>query len=107
MKSAIVNEPESHGKKPSPVHLNKKKGNKLDIIRVFNALYELGKFVDDKGDKLTKKDYFIAVGEFMNVDLEHYDKDLSNSMSSSVAYDKQTRIYDEMKEKHQEIYNSK
>lgn len=107
MKSTIVNEPESNGKKLSHVHLNKKKGNKLDIIRVFNALYELGKFVDENGDKLTKKDYFIAVGEFMNMDLEHYDKDLSNSMSSSVAYEKQTRIYDEMKEKHQEIYNSK
>jgi len=107
MKSSIVIEPTDNTQKPSPVHLNKKKGNKLDMIRVFNSLYELGKFVDEKGDKLTKKDYFIAVGEFMNIDLEHYDKDLSNSMASSAAYDKQTRIYDEMKEKHQEIYNSK
>jgi len=107
IKNNVIKEPSNENKKVSLVHLSKKKGTKLDMIRVFNSLYELGKFEDENGKKLTKKEFFIAVGEFMNIDLEHYDKDLSNSMASSVAYEKQTRIFDEMKEKHQEIYNSK
>lgn len=77
------------------------------MIRIFNSLYELGKFVDENGDKPTKKDFFIAVGKFMNINLEHYDKDLSNSTASSTSYDKQIRIFEEMKDKMTEIYNSK
>ena len=57
--------------------------------------------------KLTKKDFMMAFGRTFNLDLTDYDKDLSNSMASSTAYDKQTRIFDDMKEKHLEIYNSK
>lgn len=91
----------------SPVHLVKKKGNKIDLIRIANAIYELGMVDDGSGARLTKKDYMTAFGRAFNIDLSDYDKDLSNSMASSVAYDKQTRIFDEMKEKHQEIYNSK
>ena len=91
----------------SPVYLSPKKGNKLDIIRVFNSLYELGKFVGKNGDKITKKEFFIAAGNFMNLDLEHYDKDLSNSTASSVAFEKQVRIFNEMKDKMIEIYNKK
>ena len=49
----------------------------------------------------------IAFGKAFNIDLSDYDKDLSNSMASSVAFEKQTRIFDDMKVKHQEIYNSK
>lgn len=91
----------------SPVHLSKKKGNKIDLIRIANAIYELGMVEDGNGGRLTKKDFMVAFGRAFNIDLADYDKDLSNSMSSSVAYEKQTRIFDEMKEKHQEIYNSK
>lgn len=91
----------------SPVYLAKKKGNKIDIIRIANTIYELGMVVDANGAKLTKKEFIIAFGKTFNLDLSDYDKDLSNSMASSVAYDKQTRIFDDMKEKHQKIYNSK
>lgn len=91
----------------SPVHLSRKKGNKIDLIRVANAIYELGMVTDANGARITKKEYMTAFGRAFNIDLSDYDKDLSNSMSSSVAYEKQTRIFDEMKERHQEIYNSK
>lgn len=91
----------------SPVHLSKKRGNRIDLIRIANAIYELGMVEDGNGGRLTKKDFMVAFGRAFNVDLSDYDKDLSNSMASSVAYEKQTRIFDEMKEKHQEIYNSK
>lgn len=42
-----------------------------------------------------------------NIDLSGYSNDLSNSMSSSVAYEKQSRIFDELKRKNEEIFNSK
>ena len=91
----------------SPVYLAKKKGSKIDLIRIANAIYELGMVEDGNGGRLTKKDFMVAFGQAFNIDLADYDKDLSNSMASSVSYEKQTRIFDEMKEKHQEIYNSK
>lgn len=92
---------------PSPVYLAKRKGNKIDLIRIANAIYELGMVEDANGGRLTKKEYMITIGKAFNIDLSDYDKDLSNSMASSVAFEKQTRIFDDMKEKHQEIYNSK
>ena len=100
----MVNESFSVG---SPLHLSKKRGTKIDFIRVMNAWYECGKVEDANGGKLTKKEFFTWVGKLFNIDLSDYDKDLSNSMSSSVAFDKQTRIFDELKEKQQDIYNSK
>ena len=106
IKDSVVKK-KNDNKSESPVFLAPKKGNKLDMIRIFNSLYELGKFVDENGDKPTKKDFFIAVGKFMNINLEHYDKDLSNSTASSTSYDKQIRIFEEMKDKMTEIYNSK
>ena len=72
-----------------------------------NAWYECGKVVDFNGAKPTKKEFFTWVGKLFNIDLTTYDKDLSNSMNSSVAYDKQIRIFEELKEKHENIYNSK
>lgn len=91
----------------SPLYLSQKKGTKIDFIRVMNAWYECGKVEDANGGKPTKKEFFTWVGRLFNMDLSDYDKDLSNSMSCGVAYEKQTRIFDEMKEKQQEIYNSK
>lgn len=91
----------------SPLFLSKKKGTKIDFIRVMNAWYECGKVEDANGVKPTKKEFFTWLGKLFNIDLSDYDKDLSNSMASSVAFDKQTRIFDELKEKQQEIYNSK
>ena len=91
----------------SPVRLVQKPGNRIDLIRVVNAIYELGMVEHVNGGKLTKKDFFAVVGQTFNVDLTNYFKDLSNSMNSSVAYEKQTQIFDEMKRKTQEIFNSK
>ena len=90
----------------SPLQLSQK-ASKIDLIRLMNAWYESGKVADANGGKLTKKEFFTWVGKLFNIDLTTYDKDLSNSMSSSVAYDKQIRIFEELKEKHTIIYNSK
>ena len=91
----------------SPIHLRDEKGVKIDIIRVLNVLYELGKFMGPDGSRLTKKDYFTAVGKALNIDLSNYDKDLSRSLTDSTALDKHLRIFDEMRQKMTEIFNSK
>lgn len=91
----------------SPVHLTKERGAKIDLIRLMNAYYELGKVENANGGRLTKKEFFSAVGHFFNIDLSNYENDLSNSMAVGVSMDKQIRIFDEMKKKHTEIFNSK
>ena len=83
----------------SPLHLSQN-ASKIDLIRIMNAWYECGKVVDANGGKLTKKEFFTWVGKLFNIDLTNYDKDLSNSMSSSVARDKQLQIFKELKDKH-------
>ncbi|MDR3845540.1 hypothetical protein [Hallella sp.] len=90
----------------SPLHLSQN-ASKIDLIRIMNAWYECGKVVDANGGKLTKKEFFTWVGKLFNIDLTNYDKDLSNSMSSSVARDKQLQIFKELKDKHESIYQSK
>lgn len=90
----------------SPLHLSKK-ATKIDLIRVMNAWYECGKVEDGSGAKLTKKEFFTWVGKLFNIDLSNYDKDLSNSMQSGMAFEKQSRIFNELKEKHEDVYNSK
>ncbi|MEE0670038.1 hypothetical protein [Prevotella sp.] len=90
----------------SPLQLSQN-ASKIDLIRIMNAWYECGKVADANGGKLTKKEFFTWVGKLFNIDLTTYDKDLSNSMSSSVAYDKQIQIFEELQEKHKSIYQSK
>ncbi|WP_308242854.1 hypothetical protein [uncultured Prevotella sp.] len=89
----------------SPLQLSKN-ASKIDLIRIMNAWYECGKVVDVNGAKPTKKEFFTWVGKLFNIDLSNYDKDLSNSISSSVAIDKQIQIFEELKEKHNSIYNN-
>ena len=57
----------------SPVYLSDERGAKIDIIRVFNVLYELGMFHGKDGAKLLKKDFFTAMGKAINKDLSNYD----------------------------------
>lgn len=91
----------------SPIALVQKRGNKIDLIRIANAMYEIGMVEHKNGGKLTKQDFFTAFGKAFNLDLSNYAKDLSTSMSASVGYEAQTQIFDELKRKFQEIYNGK
>lgn len=42
----------------SEIHLSKRKGTRIDFIRIVNAMYELGIFTDSTGGKISKKKYF-------------------------------------------------
>ena len=47
------------------------------------------------------------MGKFVNLDLSEYDKDLSRSLSDSTKLEKHTKVFDDMKDKMIEIWNSK
>ncbi len=91
----------------SPIALVQKRGNRINLIRIANAIFELGMVERKDGGKLTKQEFFTAFGRAFNLDLSNYAKDLSTSMSTNVSYEAQTQIFDDLKQKHQEIYNSK
>jgi len=91
----------------SPVFLSTTKGQKIDMIRTLDVMYEQGRFHGKDGAKLKKKDFFTTMGRAMNVDLSNYDKDLSRSMSDSTKLEKHLKTFDDMKQKMVEIWNSK
>ena len=91
----------------SPIYLSTAKGQKIDLIRVLNVMFEQGRFKGKDGKKLTKKDFFTTMGKAMNVDLSDYDKDLSRSMSDSTKLEKHLKPFEDMKQKMTEIWNSK
>ena len=91
----------------SPVFLNTEKGQKIDIIRIINVMYEQGRFKGKDGEKVMKKTVFTTLGKALNLDLSNYDKDLSRSLSDSTKLEKHTKVFDDMKDKMIEIWNSK
>ena len=105
----VTQEEKGDGEKSigSPICLSSQRGVKIDFIRVMNAWYECGKVEKVGGGHLTKKEYFTWLGKLFNIDLSNYCKDLSNSMSAAVSYEKQTHIFEELKKKENEIYNKK
>ena len=91
----------------STLHLSSRRGVRIDFIRVMNAWYELGNVTDEKGGKLSKTEYFAQLGKAFNIDLSNYSRDLSNSTVNGNALDSQIRIFEEMREKMEEIYLAK
>ena len=91
----------------SPICLSTAKGQKIDMIRVLNVMYEQGRFKGKDGRRLTKKEFFTWMGRVFNVDLSDYDKDLSRSMSDSTKLEKHLKTFEDMKEKMIDIWNSK
>ena len=90
----------------SPIFLVKRKGVKIDMIRVLNALHELGTFTGKDGNPLSKKEFMISMGKAMNVDLSNYYNDLSRALSDSTTLDKHLKIFNDMHQKMTDIFNS-
>ena len=91
----------------SNIYLSEKKGMKINYIRVINCLYELGFFVDENQNIINKIDVMKVFGSIINKDLKDYDKDLSRALSDSTALDKNLEIFSLLKDKMNEIFNSK
>jgi hypothetical protein len=97
---------ECSGKK-SRIHLNIQKGMKLDFIRVLNAMYEKGFFKDEQQNKISKKEVFETFGECLNMDLSKFQNDLSRSLTDSTALEKHLKVFEDLKNKMEEIFNSR
>ncbi len=95
------NNPEIFEKQPtSNVYFTNVKGEKTDFIRVINAMYECGFFLDEHGNKALKQDVFMALGNAFNLDLTNY-QNLLSMASKTKNLDKnsqQTAIFDRLKE---------
>ena len=76
------------------------------MIRVLNALHELGTFTGKDGNPLSKKEFMISMGKAMNVDLSNYYNDLSRALSDSTTLDKHLKIFNDMHQKMTDIFNS-
>lgn len=101
---------ETDGQNPlpeSPICLNPSRGQKIDIIRVLNVMYEQGRFQSKTGSRLTKKELFQTFGQFLNIDLSDYDKHLSRTFSDCTSLEKQLQVFDDMKQKMAEIWDNK
>jgi len=64
------------------VFLSKNKGNKTNLIRIINALYEMRYFHDGNGQIPTKEAVMVAFGKSLGVDLSKYDSDLSQALNT-------------------------
>lgn len=95
----------TQGEYKSPVYLAERRGSKIDIIRVFNVLYELATFTGEGGNPISKKEFMTTMGKAINVDLSNYDKDLSRALSDSTALDKHLKIFKDMLQKMTDIFN--
>lgn len=91
----------------STIKLNERKFNKIDLIRVINALYEIGFFDSTEGKKRIKGQCMITIGKALNVDLSDYTNDLSSSLQDGSKIDKHLEIFNLMAEAMQDYFNNR
>jgi hypothetical protein len=90
-------ESESTTPKTKPVfNLAEKKGIKTNLIRVLNALYELGYFEMANGQKPSKEMFMKQAGDFFGVDLSKYDSDLSQALNNT-SLEANLKVFEQMK----------
>jgi len=76
--------------------LSEKKGDKIGVIRVLNAFYQLHLVTDLNGDRLTKIAFMNAFGSVLGIDLSNYDTDLTQAQDATLEINIQ--VFEEMKE---------
>lgn len=77
--------------------LNEKKGNRMDFIRILNALYEL-KFIQLPNEQIPSKELFMKkTGYFFGVDLSKYESDLSQALQKT-DLEPNLKIFEMMKD---------
>ena len=84
------------GTTPTGFKLSTKRGVRIDLIRILNAMYEL-KMIKDNNDQIPTKELFMKQsGEFFGNDFSNYDTDLSQAMNNS-SVEANLKIFDELK----------
>lgn len=74
-----------------------KKGAKTDLIRVFNAMYELKFFVTKEGQIPSKEMFMKRCGDFFGIDLSKYETDLSQALNET-SLEANIKIFEQLKE---------
>lgn len=98
LESEMINE-------KSSFRLTNKKGAKVDLIRILNAMYEL-QMVKLPNEQIPPKKLFMEkAGQFFGIDLAKYDADLAQALDGSK--EKNIRIFEEMKVKTLEKIDNK
>lgn len=77
--------------------LSDKKGAKIDIIRVLNALYELRLIDKTDGQLPTKKEFIETMGNYLDVDLSKYHSNLSQALQNQ-PLEVNLKVFNEMLE---------
>lgn len=83
-------------KKNQAFKLREKKGTKIDLIRILNAVYELRFFEMADGQIPSKEMFMNQVGDFFGTDLSKYDIDLSQSLNNT-SLEANLKVFEEMK----------
>ena len=87
------------------LYLNPDKGSKLDIIRIYYVISELNLIVDESGRKAKKKDLFQFLSVMLNADFSNFSRDLSNSLADGSSINKHLKVFEEMRDKMENIFN--
>ena len=105
--------PDSEAQRPSSdirhsIRLNPRKGNKVNLIRVFNVLYEMDYFTGGHGGPISKKDAFASLGGLLGLDLSDYQNDLSAGKAAANSdFSNILKVFDTMKDKQMSILERK
>ena len=91
----------------STIRINEKKFAKIDLIRIINAMYDIGFFVSTEGKKKIKGQCMVTIGNALNVDLGDYSNDLSSSMQDGSKIDKHLEIFKLMAEAMEDYFNNR
>ena len=105
--------PDPEAQRPSSdirhaIRLNPRKGNKVNLIRVFNVLYEMDYFTGGHGGPISKKDAFASLGGLLGLDLSDYQNDLSAGKAAANSdFSNILKVFDTMKDKQMSILERK
>lgn len=81
--------------------------DKIDLIRIINAIAEMNPpfFINNKGDRITKKALFEAFGSALGIELNDFANHLSAAKRLNNDSDKNTQIFDELKKVSEDYFN--
>lgn len=91
----------------STIKINEKKFAKIDLIRIINAMYDIGFFASTEGKKKIKGQCMVTIGNALNVDLGDYSNDLSSSMQDGSKIDKHLEIFKLMADAMEDYFNNR
>lgn len=98
LKDNLKLEAETTTSKATPIFkLSGKRGAKMDLIRVLNALYELRLFEKTDGQIPSKLEFFETMGEYLGVDLSKYHTSLSQALQNQ-RLEVNLKVFEDMKE---------